>query len=188
MHHATLNQHLGLSAKRNGTQRRIKCVCKPLHLASTFGHSTVIKVLHDDGGNIDIEDPFEMCSLVYVERLEVELLESNNGGRPLHYAADGGHSETVKLLMELGADINVEDEAGSTPLHYAAQSGSEDVVKMIIEREADIHAVDNDKRTPLHSAAGSGNEAVVKFLVTKEADLNAMDEVSIDKSNKNDSV
>ena len=45
-----------------------------------------------------------------------------------------------------------------------------------------------DKRTPLHSAAGSGNEAVVKFLVTKEADLNAMDEVSIDKSNKNDSV
>ena len=45
-----------------------------------------------------------------------------------------------------------------------------------------------NKETPLHWAAEWGNEAVMKFLVTKEADLNAMDKVSIDKSNKNDSV
>ena len=44
------------------------------------------------------------------------------------------------------------------------------------------------KETPLHWAAMSDNEAVVKFLVTKGADLNAMNKVSIDKSNKNDSV
>ena len=43
------------------------------------------------------------------------------------------------------------------------------------------------KHTPLHLAAIYGKEAVVEFLVTKGADLNAMDEVSINKSNKEDS-
>ena len=31
---------------------------------------------------------------------------------PLHWAADGGHIDTVKCLIEKGAEVNSQDETG----------------------------------------------------------------------------
>lgn len=37
------------------------------------------------------------------------------------FAVAGGHTETVRLLLEAGADPNVYDAVQLTPLHLAAQ-------------------------------------------------------------------
>lgn len=39
----------------------------------------------------------------------------------LHYAVRYGHSAIVKLLVENGANVNVQGEYGATPLHYASR-------------------------------------------------------------------
>src|SRR4051794_2801654 len=39
---------------------------------------------------------------------------------PLHYAAEKGNIETMRVLVQLGADVNSADIDGCTPLHYAA--------------------------------------------------------------------
>lgn len=41
------------------------------------------------------------------------------GKAPLHYSAEVGDYETVMLLIQLGADLNICDKAGCTPAAYA---------------------------------------------------------------------
>ena len=38
---------------------------------------------------------------------------------PLHYAAENGDAEIVKILLKYGADVNAKNEHGFTPLDVA---------------------------------------------------------------------
>lgn len=64
------------------------------------------------------------------------------GMTPLHWAAHGGHAETVKLLLQAGATASVdsEDSQGTSPLAWAAYAGREQVVQLMVDQQ--------------HSAAG----------------------------------
>jgi len=39
------------------------------------------------------------------------------GNTPLHWAASGGHIDTVKLLLKNGVDVNALNKNGDTALH-----------------------------------------------------------------------
>ncbi|KAJ5364795.1 uncharacterized protein N7496_010508 [Penicillium cataractarum] len=54
---------------------------------------------------------------------------------PLHYAAENGHQEVVKLLLDKGADANVEDNYRNlTLLHYAVEKGHQGVLKLLLDK------------------------------------------------------
>lgn len=61
--------------------------------------------------------------------------------------------ETVRLLIEHGADVTAQDEACVTPLHLASSKGSVETVQLLIENGADVAARDARNRTPLHLAS-----------------------------------
>jgi ankyrin repeat protein len=44
-------------------------------------------------------------------------------------------AEAIKLLIELGADINKADGGGQTPLHYAVQAQNSQAIKFCLRRE-----------------------------------------------------
>jgi ankyrin repeat protein len=90
----------------------------------------------------------------------------------MNSAADNGHLEVVKLLLEKVADITVANHNGWTPLNSAADSGHLEVVKLLVEKGADITVANHNGWTPLNSAADSGHLEVVKLLVEKGADVN----------------
>jgi ankyrin repeat protein len=58
---------------------------------------------------------------------------NKNGLTPLHDAAQIGHLEMVKIILEYAIDKNPEDNDGVTPLHDAAQIGHLEIVKIIME-------------------------------------------------------
>ena len=49
-----------------------------------------------------------------------------------HLAAKAGSASVMKLLIERGADINLQDYMGSTALHWAAQKNHADVAELLI--------------------------------------------------------
>jgi ankyrin repeat protein len=59
------------------------------------------------------------------------------GWTPLHYAATGGHSSIVELLLDNHAYIDATSPNASTPLMLAAKYGTIDVVKQLLEAGAD---------------------------------------------------
>ena len=66
-----------------------------------------------------------------------------------------GAEESVKVLLEAGADINVVNEADFTALHGAAFRGLNEVIEYLVEQGADINARDFRGRTPYRLAEGS---------------------------------
>lgn len=49
---------------------------------------------------------------------------------PLHLASAGGHTDTVRLLLQFEASPGVATERNHRPLHLAAQYGHSPVVKV----------------------------------------------------------
>ena len=62
-------------------------------------------------------------------------------------ASEYGHINTVRRLLEEGADVNVKDDRGSTALMYASEEGHVETVKLLLEKGADVNAKDNDGGT-----------------------------------------
>lgn len=100
------------------------------------------------------------------------LLESANPEerhRALALAAQLGHVEIVRLLLDAGEDPNRYNPAGlhahGTPLHHAAGGGHLDVVRLLVERGARLDLEDKLWRaTPLGWAEHGGHDSVARFL------------------------
>ena len=60
------------------------------------------------------------------------------GWTALHYAASGGHTEIIRLLLDENAYIDAESPNGTTPLMMAARYGNNKAVQLLIEEGADI--------------------------------------------------
>ena len=82
----------------------------------------------------------------------------------------------MKLLLDRGAQLNIEDPHRRTPLLLAASNGHEAIVKQLLKRGAELEAKDSGNSwTSLSWAAGSGHRAVVMLLLEAGAQLNTKD-------------
>ncbi|KAJ5761102.1 hypothetical protein N7520_008258 [Penicillium odoratum] len=97
-------------------------------------------------------------------------------GAALIVAAEKGHLQVVKILLQAKADLNArsEDLFGLTALQ-AAFKGHIDVVNTLIQAKADVNAEPGEilGRTALQAAAEWGHIDVVNTLIQAKADVNA---------------
>lgn len=103
------------------------------------------------------------------------------GWPPLVYACRGDnreHPDKVQELLDLGADIDVQNYKGKTALHYAAKAGFSKVINLLIEKGATVDATDNNGETPLFDAirstikSGEKQRMALEALLTKGANPN----------------
>ena len=100
---------------------------------------------------------------------DVASLKGPGGSTPLMYAALYGDFDSVRLLLDSGADPNVRNDAGATALMWAADDLEK--ARLLLDRGADANARSDDGRTPLIIAAGQfGSGPLVKLLLDHSAD------------------
>ena len=68
--------------------------------------------------------------------------------------------DTVRSLIEVGADVNAVDDDGRTALHGAAHKGRNDVVRVLVDHGADLAARDYGSRDSIHALAGVTWQAI----------------------------
>ncbi|KAF8497846.1 ankyrin repeat-containing domain protein [Russula emetica] len=82
--------------------------------------------------------------------------------------ASGGHNfndrSVLRLLIEHGADINLQNRFCTTPLQWASYNGALEVVRLLLEQGADVEAKDEDGKTALQQAGDRGHDEIVKLL------------------------
>jgi ankyrin repeat protein len=90
------------------------------------------------------------------------------GSTPLMYAVLYGDAESVRLLLESGADPNARNEAGATGLMWAVDDLEK--TRLLLKGGADAKARSDDGRSPLLIAARRfGSRDVVKLLLDSGA-------------------
>jgi ankyrin repeat protein len=90
---------------------------------------------------------------------------------PLTYAAENGHVDVVRVLLESGANLEATNHFQRTALHEAAYEGHLEVCRLLLDWGAKVDPLDNFKYSPLHDAAQKGHLSVVKLLVEMGADV-----------------
>lgn len=71
-----------------------------------------------------------------IEKGDVNAI-NRNGETPLHNACWTGQIEIVQVLIDYGANTNMQNDHGETPLHWAARMGYANIVKLLLEVGAD---------------------------------------------------
>jgi len=94
----------------------------------------------------------------------------NYGTTPLYKAAVQGETEIVRVLLEAGADPNLESrgEDEGTPLCAAACWGRTDIVRLLLQHGADPNEVETKERGPMTALAWAqhgGYAEVAEFLL-----------------------
>jgi uncharacterized protein len=95
----------------------------------------------------------------------------------LSVAAEAGDSETMLVLLELGANLERVDRVNRTPLMHAARSKNAETIFVLLDAGADIKARDQLGGTPLSWASGFGSPDGVQALIDAGADANTVDGV-----------
>ena len=89
----------------------------------------------------------------------------------LHHAAGFGNTETIKFLLDNGADVNAKNRLDGRPLHWAVRSNEK--AGLLLEHGAHINRKTQDGSTPLYLASRRrDSHSVLRLLLDKGADPN----------------
>jgi len=128
--------------------------------------------------------PYEGITLMDVMKLMNDYInyEDNDGDTPLNNTVFSNNIVLFKLLIENGADLNIQNKHGNTPLHYAVQAKlifAKILIHYLVAQNADLNIQNNYGDTPLHYAVQSTVQAklvlakiLIHYLVAQNADLN----------------
>ena len=87
--------------------------------------------------------------------------------RPVHAAAAALDHESMRLLLEAGADPNVQQQSGFTPLHAAAHTDDVEMAELLLAHGADPAITTDDGRDPARLAADDGCPRVAALLSSR---------------------
>lgn len=97
----------------------------------------------------------------------IEIKESD-----LYHAVSGKNYETVKLLVELGVDLQADARYEENPFVLAVNTKQPNIVEMFLQKgvTAEFYAYDS---TPLHMAALNKDTQTARVLLKHNANVNA---------------
>ncbi|KNC51094.1 ankyrin repeat domain-containing protein 28 [Thecamonas trahens ATCC 50062] len=152
----------------------------PLHLAAHAGADACIVLLHEmapkhtcdahgllpahhaaRGGYTNV---LQTLLLLGVDVLAAGSALHASGRTTLHHAVAVGQIETVRWLLDAGADPHELDSQNQSPLHLAALAGDVDLTKLLVAAGGDTYQQSIKGTTPISLALQGGHFDVLKIL------------------------
>ncbi|MEE8143237.1 MAG: ankyrin repeat domain-containing protein [Planctomycetota bacterium] len=133
----------------------------PLFLAALVGDVQIIRLLGENG--VDVRLPAEsnttpLMAAAGAARYRWKGALDKRLGDPL---------EAVKVLVELGADVNATNMSGQTAMHNAAFLGEDEIIQFLAENGAEVDVEDEFGQTPWTMARGMIPSEVTLFVVSR---------------------
>lgn len=73
-----------------------------------------------------------------------------NQNSALHIAVQTGHVSICQVLLQHGADMNIQNKHQQTPLHVVSTGRNKEILELLVKRGAETNTKDRNQRTPLH--------------------------------------
>jgi ankyrin repeat protein len=157
----------------------------PLHYAAMYGSVEALAFLLERGADPNAQNQSGATPLVYAAwsfertRLLVEHgaavnVATNQGITPLLVAAAAhGNVNTLRYLLDKGADVQAQTKDGEDALMRASLSGDAEMVRVLLDRGADPKRADKAGFTALENATTFPDSVRVKMLLETGSDPNA---------------
>jgi ankyrin repeat protein len=154
--------------------------------------------LHECAGLV-LENPSLLHAAIVSEKLRITQLlidmginlnlRDSKGRTPVCLACIYYYEDGLRLLIEAGADIFLQDNNGYLPIHWAVMKNSNikkqpynetqcfakqrQCVELLLQSGVSVSAHNFAKREPIHIAARLGQMSMIEYLVSQGADVNA---------------
>ena len=126
---------------------------QPIHMAALHNHIDVVRLLLENGVSVDSVTNNNITPLwlaaqggstdvaryLLQQEASPSVVDELSQRQAIHQAAQSGHFEIVKMLLESGADHDAREGDGKTALWLAANEGSNDIVSLLLSRNALIN-------------------------------------------------
>ena len=134
-----------------------------LHYASGVGAIESMKTLISLGANVDNTNSYFQTSLHYI-------LEINANKK----------TESVKILLDGNANVNLQETNGNTPLHLSLINASKSqdyskVIDMLLEKNANVNITNKNNEIALNIAVKNNDYNNSLKLINKGSDVNHID-------------
>lgn len=106
---------------------------------------------------------------------------------PLHYAVQRGEEGIVRVLLQNGADTNLQNSSDNSALHMACTNLSHTLVELLMDSGADPNLQNmsvrgKDDMASLHYAVQRSQEDTMRVLLRLGADPNIQNEIGLSAS------
>ncbi|KAL9076029.1 MAG: hypothetical protein Q9157_003808 [Trypethelium eluteriae] len=157
-----------------------------MSFAVESGHVDIVRLLGDAGANLNHrtgeglhpihqarEGETLRALLEYRKRIDTNQVTPEGETALCRMIQLNRPIETVKLLVNAGANLNIQDCHGDTALSEAAWKNNQQVVSLLLrEDDLDINLGSQQFGSALHQACMGFHTEVVKLLVENGADVN----------------
>ncbi|KAF7980716.1 hypothetical protein HWV62_37187 [Athelia sp. TMB] len=145
------------------------------NLARRYGRpSDVLKICY--GLVTEVDGFVKLAHFSVKEFLSSEEIQRGDANGPrgtaLHGAAFYGQLEVFKLLLQLGADIDIKGGEHGTVLQAASSAGSAEIVALLLEKGADPNVGGGVYGSALQAASYRRSAEIVTLLLEKGVDPN----------------
>ena len=153
--------------------------------AAAGGHFEAMKALIDLGADVNAVAQATPDYLVKLAKMIEEGTVQDedphvDGVTAAHVAAQGGHLESLKMLIDAKADVTIVDDEGRTPLLLAVKGNYGDAASALVEGGADPNTPYVDDEGETHNLLLDSiiveNSEFAKLLISKGADIYSEDE------------
>lgn len=106
----------------------------------------------------------ELIRFLLEQGVKINATTTGRGETALMRRAEVGDFETLSLLLELGADMNLHDKSGVTALMRAARNRKQRVVRRLLEAGAAVDEADYTGKSALGHARDARARRVIRLL------------------------
>jgi ankyrin repeat protein len=173
--HLNLQDEQGITALQYSVEKGYVDIVRLLLMAGADPNVENCFLAEEGQLFLDKNNPYVQEDEVLILEQIINEIQNLRATGVLHIAVKKNDIESLKLLLEYGANPNMLDLGYCSPLHWAAAKNNIAAVKLLLAAKVDPNLQDLAKSTALHEAVRKNNIEIIQLLLLNGADPNLAD-------------